>query len=288
MGTQEGASQIALVHADGNRIGSLFQDLVGNTSLDGAAFLERLRALSQAVSRLAFDAFAETIRELRESLSDLHEQDVHYDLADERRDDAPFLQMRPIVEAGDDLTFVCHGRLGLSLAVRYLRNFEKLSETILAGHVTDGSGPRRSACAGVLIMPEKFPFARAYDIAAALTRQAKHRHAEHEGSWLAFHAVLEGASNEEPEGKAYSLAPGPEGDKSWARFERLWNLFNQWPRSRAKGLFEALSRGSADLELASIRARAIPLPEAGIGQAEYRAPLEMLDFHIRWPEMEKP
>ena len=36
----------------------------------------------------------------------------------------PIFPLRPIVFGGDDLTFVCHGRIGLALAARYLQYFE--------------------------------------------------------------------------------------------------------------------------------------------------------------------
>jgi hypothetical protein len=288
LGTAEGASQIAIVHVDGNRIGLLFKSLLEDSPYDGRELVDRLASLSEAVTQLASEAFAATLSDLVAATSAFHEEGIHYSLADGEK--APYLPVRPIVEAGDDLTFVCHGRLGLSLAVRYLRHFERLSNGILAPYVEAGESPHRTGAAGVLIMPEKFPFARGYDLAAGLTRQAKQARkdamdaGESDCSWLAFHIILEGATSGVPEGNVYRIG-GPEGAHNWSRFEDLWGRFRSedWPRSRAKRLFEALSRGAPDLELAYLRAAGIPMPPVDVKQREYLAPLEALDFHVPWP-----
>ena len=63
---------------------------------------------------------------------------------------------------GDDLTFVCDGRLGLDLAAFYLKEFSRGTIKVC------GEDKSVDACAGVAIVPTKFPFASAYHFAEEL------------------------------------------------------------------------------------------------------------------------
>ena len=75
-----------------------------------------------------------------------------------------FLPFRPLVYGGDDITFVCDGRLGLTLAAAYLRAFE--------AQVAADKKPLR-ACGGISIVKVHYPFARAYETSEALCQSAK-------------------------------------------------------------------------------------------------------------------
>src|SRR5690606_5681066 len=75
------------------------------------------------------------------------------------------LPLRPILLGGDDLTFLCDGRVALALTEAALKAFE--AEVPSLGRVT--------ACAGVAIVPAHAPFAQAYALAEALCRHAKRR-----------------------------------------------------------------------------------------------------------------
>lgn len=56
------------------------------------------------------------------------------------------LPIRPIILGGDDITFVCPGRVGLQYAARLM---DLLSED---------PADRFTCCAGVAIVPAKYPF----------------------------------------------------------------------------------------------------------------------------------
>lgn len=74
------------------------------------------------------------------------------------------LPLRPILLGGDDLTFVCDGRIALDLAETALAVFEE-SDLPHLGKIT--------ACAGVAMVRVHAPFARAYDLAEKLCHSAK-------------------------------------------------------------------------------------------------------------------
>jgi hypothetical protein len=90
------------------------------------------------------------------------------------------LPLRPVLLGGDDLTFLCDGRIALDLAATALRQ------------ISSGECPhlgKLSACAGVAIVRAHYPFARAYELAEKLCTNAKsvRRERQHEGCWLDWH-----------------------------------------------------------------------------------------------------
>jgi hypothetical protein len=292
LGIEEGASQIAIVHADGNGMGELMRN-AGHGIARAGEYNQALADCSARIKDLAFDAFHATLRELTSSLEYFESEKI-------LRENNPFYPVRPIVDGGDDLTFVCHGSLGLHLAARYLRNFERLSAERfpLEGGLT--------ACAGVVIMPQKFPFARGYSLAEQLvTRAKKARHeAGRQGSWIDFQILMEGAdpSLDEFRRSQYQRARGrgnqnllrrpyrigSQEQNGWESFEALSRKFRSWPRSRVKALLEALVKGpdaTAQVmdEFAS-RGWTLPLPGWDYdGKTSLFDPLEAFDFHPVWP-----
>ncbi len=79
-----------------------------------------------------------------------------------------FLPIRPVLLGGDDLTFLCDGRIALDLAAAAVREMERQPVRWLGTE----SEPIR-ACAGVAIVPHHSPFVRAYDLAESLCQSAK-------------------------------------------------------------------------------------------------------------------
>lgn len=304
LGFVEGASQIAIVHIDGNGIGKLFIDLLGDATLDDERLLQSYSGLSVAVSTLAAETFRALVSYLIKIMPELIEKKV---VAEAK--DVSYLPLRPLVEAGDDLTFVCHGRLGLHLAAKYLELFER--------NATDRLKPfgarRWTACAGVMIQPQKFPFARGYRHADDLTANAKRARNEHlkiypqdDASWIDFQAVYEGAQNSLHETRLLlygSEAPGREGrgallarpyalssssgSASWNNFAKVWRTATMpgIPRSRAKELLTAARLGeNAPRELEPLWKLAgnelAPLRELlSKSRKEYWDALEMLDLY---------
>lgn len=292
LGTMEGASQIAIVHADINGLGQRFSDTARKA--EDATLFSALGRLSGDSKALGKSAFSHTVLALRGALPRLlHDQVVDC----QTTGDKMFFPLRPLVDGGDDLTFVCHGKLGLSLARIYLQEFDKLAQ------IEEDEDKRLTACAGVLIMPGKFPFARGHKLAEDLVKSAKGLHREHGGSWLDFQVILEGsegdletireaqyfdADRKKLASRPYRISPGD--GTNWKVFENYWKEFSDtehWPRSRSKKLLEALPRGDrAASELARLyEAAGFTLPR-GTRCADYWDALEMLDFHVAWPREE--
>ena len=295
LGGSEGQSHIAVVHADGNGMGEKLNQVI-NDDQENDQFLHHLRAFSASVAHLSQRALNETLRYLKDALP----------LEPLRRHENVF-PFRPIVYGGDDLTFVCDGRLGLDLAARYLQAFSKGKIRVL------GRDECIDACAGVAIVPTKFPFARAYGFAEELCGAAKsHRRQQSNpiGSWLDFQIIQEGATRSisgiratqyrSLEGQTLHQRPYqvPGG---WDNFVEILKAFQskRWPRSRAKGLLQALVHGPDATKrfVEGAQWRGMKLPDvSGIDEnakttgwkggdesdrtTPYFDPLEALDFYL--------
>ncbi len=83
---------------------------------------------------------------------------------------------------------MCDGRIGLSLAAEYLRQFEHHAAAL------PESPEPATACAGVAMVKTHYPFARAYDLADGLCKSAKAylREEALTGSGLDWHFSLGG------------------------------------------------------------------------------------------------
>jgi hypothetical protein len=166
-------SYIAVVHIDGNGMGTRFRQ-AGQASPTNRATIHAVRSLSQQINETASKALKQTIEALLACLvveappehpwsSDRNS--LLHSLAHDRASKRPYLPFRPLVFGGDDVTFVCDGRLGLALAAHFLDAFEQTTAELPGG--------RAHACAGVAIVKSHFPFARAYALAEDLCDNAK-------------------------------------------------------------------------------------------------------------------
>ena len=301
LGGRKGESHVAVVHADGNGMGDKLNRVIDKTDQGDAKFLHNLRAFSASTTNLSHKALNGTLLHLKRFLPQ-----------DPLENPEDVFPLRPIVYGGDDLTFVCDGRIGLHLAAFYLREFSTCGKIRVCGQ--DESV---DACAGVAIVPTKFPFDRAYGFADELCRNAKlHRRYKNasKGNWLDFQIFQEGATrsikglretqyrtlargrqrlDQRPYEVLVETAEKPQG---WDLFVEILKTFQsrQWPRSRAKGLLEALVQGPASTKAFVQNARwsniELPPPEPETGWAEpdektattsYFDPLEALDFYLK-------
>lgn len=171
------ANYIAIVHADGDGIGTHVSQLGIGAQWDNRTYINARRELSEGLRQAAAKALQQTLAGLTAKLQqDSHNGDrlLHFygneemeiRLAKvEKEKYLYYVPFRPLISGGDDVTFVCHGRIGLALAVNYCRAFRRATRKLL--------GADYSASAGVAIVRTHYPFARAYDLAEDLMASAK-------------------------------------------------------------------------------------------------------------------
>ncbi|MGI6618433.1 MAG: hypothetical protein ACOX3Z_01460 [Bacillota bacterium] len=184
MGRSTGVSSLCgVVHIDGNGTGDKIQEWLGRCRQAPDEEVRRqYREWSQAINDTLEAAFQTVLDDLLAAITDGKVngkvKDLEFDLF--TTDLGIALPLRPLILGGDDLTFICDGRIAPYLAQKALERFD--------GVVIPHLG-KWSACAGVAIVHTRYPFFRAYDMAASLCRNAKdeRRARQHKGSWIDWH-----------------------------------------------------------------------------------------------------
>lgn len=161
MGRSEGdSSYVAVIHADGNGMGKRFQKFGKDRS--NRDYIIAMRKMSHSVNQAGINALKEVVNILVKSIE--VDADGKRKLKGQFEIKDNYLPFRPLVYGGDDVTFVCDGRLGLELAAIFLQEFEKKP-------IADGEPIK--ACAGICVVKTHYPFARAYQLSEDLCRKAK-------------------------------------------------------------------------------------------------------------------
>lgn len=329
-GTHGESSYIAIVHADGNNMGDRIKDLPfdngGDRTAANDAYALLLANFSKKASEAASEALRATLVALWESRSEEEGEDgveVYWQrrraqdgrvltpaqrerlpkvsLNKPRREnyDRPILPFRPVVFGGDDVTFVCDGRLGLALAHYYLTVY---------GEQTLADGKPAVGRAGVAIVHAHFPFAQGYDLAEALARSAKDKSDQGRKATLDWHFGVNGVISHLKEmrqdaytvsGGALTARPLPLASNNWRQWSTFENLVGQFQtgqdwigrRNKVKALMGVLRDGADHTAhfLENYRLGSLPSPPnypdlARTGwmgnETPYFDALEMLDLYI--------
>lgn len=247
-------SYIAVVHADGNGIGKRVEEIAQryHEPHQNRDYINAIRQFSQSLERAATKALGSVVDLMANAfLADA-------ELANHHRLKFP---LRPIVFGGDDVTFVCHGRYGLPLAIRYLAAFEEATKQEPAFN-----GQPAYACAGVAIVHTHYPFARAYRLSEQLCRSAKQMLKDvqvEDGSAIDWHIAMSGITGSlgEIRAREYQVKQGwlhlrplllqtsSATWRSWPAFKMILDAFlredGEWyeRRNKVKALREVLREG---------------------------------------------
>ncbi|TVR25573.1 MAG: hypothetical protein EA396_00020 [Anaerolineaceae bacterium] len=308
--TKGESSFIAVVHADGNDMGQLIKDMKKDyrTSADNRKYIRAMRRFSENVKAASKAAMITMCNKLMRSIEDgeIFAQGDLPNIELKKKDGHYILPFRPLVSGGDDITFVCDGRLGIDLAVHFIEAFEKQTAQIL--------GEKLTACAGVAIVHAHYPFARAYELAEELCKSAKLARYDSKrlnSSLLDWHYTTGGLYDElkamrsreyeSSDGKMLYLRPvfitgDVDNVQTWHQIQRaITHLQSKWggSRSKAKGFMSALRGGDAEAQAFKVRYldkdENLALPAiAGIadgvmwhsGRSLYYDALELMDLYF--------
>lgn len=193
LGQKPSENYVAVVHIDGNSMGQTLDKILGE-SKKYEKTVPILREFSKSLDEIFIDTFKQVISNLKDKIK----QDQKFKDSFEFENDE-HLPIRPIVLNGDDVTFVCNGRLGVTLAENFLRELNKKSPLKLE---TSKKEIPISASAGVAIIKSHFPFYRAYELAEELCKSAKTKGktlskiagSNEAGNWLDYHIVYSGVT----------------------------------------------------------------------------------------------
>lgn len=180
-------SLIGVVHVDGNGVGELIKNWLkekAETENNDDNFRRDYKEWSKAIDDLGYASLQAVVDRLCESVKEGSITGkpgrLVFDLKKTDLGNGSMLPLRPILLGGDDLTFVCDGRIALDLAETALGVFE--SEKSNIPHLDK---PIR-ACAGVAIVRVRSPFIRAYQLAEKLCTSAKMKVKESGGNHCAI------------------------------------------------------------------------------------------------------
>jgi len=160
---KEGSSYIGIVHTDGNGMSKRVDAIRNryNTPSDNREFVEEMRNFSCSIKKAIKKSLKDTIIKLVKGVT--NEEGEEY-IGGKIKIVDNVLPFRPIVFNGDDVTFVSHGSLALTLAYNYLLSLQ--SQVLSDGKPLYGR-------AGIAIVKSHYPFARAYNLADDLCTSAK-------------------------------------------------------------------------------------------------------------------
>jgi len=262
LGQKEGEENyIAVVHIDGNSIGKRFEE---------CRTLAEKRKLSIDIAfavEQAFKKLLEHIIMLIDSTKLSLKNGFNIQI---ENDGKKILPIRPIIIEGDDITFVCDGRLGVHFAEKFIEYYTKQA-------VADNKP--LSACVGISIAKTKYPFYRVYKLAEELCQNAKKKTRERnqkDTSWLDFHIAYGGFSGslEEIRERHFTLHDlvlnfGPyklidENDEKYlGHLKNGVKELNKFPRSLRKKLRTALSEGTKEMIMINkeLEAKGLVLPK---------------------------
>ena len=315
-------SYLAVVHADGNRMGKKLEAIAKNFShpSQNREYIEAMRAFSGDVQAATITA-VEKMEELLVKSVDTSTEKIN-DIVPVPNKKLPY---RQLISGGDDFTFVCDGRLALTLTAFYLQTFEQ--------EITKNGKPyleNTHACAGIAVVKSHYPFARAYELAEALCKSAKDwvkddLHFEQGFSAMDWHFAPSGLMGEldfirkreyqlsdKKAAKTLLMRPIAVGNReiSWRNWENFVEVVSQFvkkngkdgwanKRNKAKRLREALRAGPEAVEqfLGAYKTSLPPVvsPHAnlqttgwgGDGYCAYFDAIEAMDFYVSLCEDER-
>ncbi|MCR5608351.1 MAG: hypothetical protein K6G26_04745 [Lachnospiraceae bacterium] len=173
MVTDKGSDSIlSIVHIDGNNLGGRIKSIIESEAKDSyekSVFC--VRTLSLNIRNKFSDAFIKT----KEKLEEWVKSDKCCFNNKQYQDGSFKAYMRKIIVAGDDITFVCNGKVALSIVEYFLKC---ISKEVMYGDKNKAEDMEKyglSACAGIAYINSHFAFREGYKMAEECCESAKKR-----------------------------------------------------------------------------------------------------------------
>lgn len=177
MGRSEGqTSLIGVVHIDGNGVGRKIIDWLEEAkeeNIDDDVVKTQYRAWSGAIDALGTKLLKSIVQRVTDRVkpppqwAELQGKPESLSFRLKCNANEVFLPIRPVILGGDDITFLCDGRIALDLAAAALDVFRADNDIAHLGRI--------GACAGVAIVHAHAPILRAWSLAEELCRSAKRK-----------------------------------------------------------------------------------------------------------------
>lgn len=156
MRTSNEEGLIAIVHIDGNSMGMNIREIMAEAKTYNQA-VERMRKISNDIHEVFEEKAIKVVKEKILEICKLHDIKAS-------EHELPF---RPLIQAGDDITFVCNERIALDIVEEYIK-------AIRTGYMYN-ENYKFSACAGIAIIHSHYPFYKGYNVAEECCKTSKTR-----------------------------------------------------------------------------------------------------------------
>ena len=161
-GSKDENNFIAVVHIDGNSMGRRVENISKKFKVgEWDEYKKEMRIFSDDIA----GDFLSTYREMEETVAGKIRKGNLSELSLCTKNGKTSMPVRRVISEGDDICFVSEGRIGVECAVIFLKK--------LAGKMNTADKKPYSACAGVAIVHQKYPFYKAYELAEELCSNAK-------------------------------------------------------------------------------------------------------------------
>lgn len=163
---RDGNRWVAVVHADGNGMGTIIQSLgrLMAGEVDDHRVQRVFRDFSDTIDKCTKKAVQRAYRKVVETFG-LY------------RSNGKKIPIRPLVIGGDDVTLVMRADLAFEFTSTFLEAFEEETLTGFAAmfkeHALIGLEPGLTACAGIAYVGDSYPFHYAHELAEKLCHEAK-------------------------------------------------------------------------------------------------------------------
>lgn len=161
-------SYLSVVHIDGNRMGKLFDEIKHHFEYSNDEFSKKNQEYLENLKRFSKD-IAETYLDTFKEMSNFIEKNKAK-IKDFTMIDEGLFPIIPIIVAGDDITYVTNGKIGIETARIFL---ERLIEKQIL--VYGDKKVSLNACAGIAIAKVSNSFSKTYELAEDLCSSSKAR-----------------------------------------------------------------------------------------------------------------
>lgn len=249
-------SYIAITHIDGNRMGKRVNSLIEkfeskytseNVREVNDQYLKEYKEFSEQI-KIAFEnAFERMVEVVKDNLESLKNAGLSIN--------KNVLPIRKVVLAGDDVCYITDARIALECANIFIRELEKhyfQSEKI-------------TACAGIAMVKEKYPFFKTYELSEDLCKNAKGRIDDSKNQSRIDWHIVQGEYNNnliEIRETAYVSNDGKElilrplvvskdfrnEQDSYTLFKEDMRVIRNMPHGKVKGMLKEMKKGERELD----------------------------------------
>jgi hypothetical protein len=238
---EKGDRYIGVVHIDGNNMGKNIEKITKETLQSCNDYRQAIKAIRE-FSILIKESYEKAYESMKKAFDCIIEKSEEY-----KRLFLNKIPFRKILIKGDDVTYICYGKLAISSVEIF---FRELNRIFKENEMTKNL----NACAGIAFVKPHYPFSSAYEISEECCNSAKAKakaiNGNEAGFYLDFH-ILRGGMVEnlsETRNKIYNVSYLEHKDeKDFEYYNLLWRPFEILGDKDEKYDFESIKKLVEDL-----------------------------------------